>query len=139
MENSYNTKQGEIILNLLKSEIGKHFTADEIIKLSEMNGKRVGKATVYRHLDKLIRAGEVRKYIVEEGMSACYEYVGDNNSCTSHYHLKCYSCGELQHVKCDYLDEVSSHIFGHHGFTIKPEKTVLYGVCQRCKEAENAK
>ncbi|MBR5263031.1 MAG: transcriptional repressor [Clostridia bacterium] len=137
MENSYNTKQGELILNILKSGAGEHFTADDIIRLSEKDGKKVGKATVYRHLDKLIRAGEVRKYIVEEGMSACFEYVGASHSCHSHYHLKCSSCGELLHVRCDFLDEVSSHIFGHHGFEIKPEKTVLYGICQNCREAEN--
>lgn len=138
MENSYNTKQGELILSLLKTEQGKHFTADEIISLLAKDGKRVGKATVYRHLDKLIRSGEVRKYIVEEGMSACYEYVGHNHSCKSHYHLKCSSCGELLHVKCDYLDEVSSHILGHHGFVIQPEKTVLYGLCEKCREVQNA-
>ena len=33
MENSYNTKQGELILSLLRSEEGKHFTADEITKV----------------------------------------------------------------------------------------------------------
>ena len=54
MEHSYNTKQGELILNLIKSEEGKHFTADEIINLLAKEGKKVGKATVYRHLDKLI-------------------------------------------------------------------------------------
>ncbi len=139
MENTYNTKQGEIILTLLKSEAGKHFTADEIIALSESQGKRVGKATVYRHLEKLIKAGEVRRYIVDEGVSACYEYVGNNHACTSHYHLKCSLCGELQHVKCEYLDEVSEHIFGHHGFEIEPEKTVLYGVCKNCREIKNEK
>ncbi len=139
MENQYNTKQGEVILSLLKNEPGRHFTADEIIKLTEDAGSKVGKATVYRHLDKLIRSGEVRKYFVEEGTGACYEYMGDDNTCTSHYHLKCSLCGELQHVKCEYLDEVSDHIFAHHGFAIKPEKTVLYGICKSCREAENAK
>lgn len=138
MEHSYNTKQGELILNLIKSEEGKHFTADEIITLLANEGKKVGKATVYRHLDKLIKAGEVRKYIVEEGTSACFEYVGHNHSCKSHYHLKCSSCGELLHVRCDFLDEVSSHILGHHGFTIEPEKTVLYGLCETCREGGNA-
>lgn len=137
MENSYNTKQGELILSVLTSEKGRHFTADEIITRLAADGKKVGKATVYRHLDKLIRTGEVRKYIVEEGVSACYEYVGHNHDCKSHYHLKCSSCGELLHVRCDFLDEVSEHILGHHGFTIEPQKTVLYGLCKNCREAEN--
>lgn len=139
METSYTTKQGELILSLLKNEPGRHFTADDIIKVLSDSGKSVGKATVYRHLDKLIKAGRVRKYIVDEGSSACFEYLGDNVSCHQHYHLKCSSCGQLLHVKCEYLDEVSSHIFEHHGFTVSPEKTVLYGVCEHCREALNEK
>ena len=137
MENSYNTKQGQLIAELLKSEKGRHFTADAIISDLASKGHKVGKATVYRHLEKLINAGQVRKYIVEEGTSACYEYIGDSHECKSHYHLKCSSCGELLHIRCDFLDEVSSHILGHHGFTVKPEKTVLYGICKNCREAEN--
>lgn len=141
LENSYNTKQGELILSLLKAEPGRHFTADDIMKALADSGKSVGKATVYRHLDKLIKSGEVRKYIVDEGSSACFEYIGDagKHECHEHYHLKCSSCGQLLHVKCEYLDVVSSHIFEHHGFTISPEKTVLYGVCEKCREALNEK
>ena len=70
METSYNTRQGNLILALLKKEPGKHFTADEIIVRLANDGKSVGKATVYRHLDKLIRQGLVRKYIAEEGQGA---------------------------------------------------------------------
>ena len=139
METSYNTKQGELILSLLKSEAGRHFTADDIIKALSETGKSVGKATVYRHLDKLIKSGSVRKYIVDEGSSACFEYIGGDNHCHEHYHLKCSSCGRLLHVKCEYLDEVAEHILGHHGFVISPEKTVLYGICEECREARHEK
>lgn len=139
METSYNTKQGELILTLLKSEPGRHFTADDIIRALSENGKSVGKATVYRHLDKLIKSGSVRKYIVDEGSSSCFEYIGGDNHCHEHYHLKCSSCGRLLHVKCEYLDEVAEHILGHHGFVISPEKTVLYGICEDCREAEHEK
>ena len=139
METSYTTKQGELILSLLKNEAGRHFTADDIIKALSEKGSSVGKATVYRHLDKLIKSGRVRKYIVDEGSSACFEYLDDSHGCHEHYHLKCSSCGQLLHVRCEYLDEVSSHIFEHHGFEISPEKTVLYGICEKCREAAHEK
>lgn len=139
MENSYTTRQGELILSFLKAEPGRHFTADDIMRALSESGKSVGKATVYRHLDKLIKSGEVRKYIVDEGSSACFEYIGNADECCEHYHLKCSVCGRLLHVKCGYLDEVSGHIFEHHGFTVSPEKTVLYGICGNCREAENEK
>lgn len=139
MYQTYTTKQGSQILELLKSEAGRHFTADEIIKTLSENGKSVGKATVYRHMDKLIRAGLVRKYLADGGGSACFAYVENSDKCHMHYHLKCSSCGKLLHVDCEYLDKVASHILGHHGFVISPEKTVLYGICEACREAENEK
>lgn len=137
METSYATKQGGLILSLLKAEAGRHFTADDIMKALSDGGNAVGKATVYRHLDKLIKQGKVRKYIVDEGSSACFEYIEEGHSCHEHYHLKCSSCGKLLHVKCEYLDEVAAHILGHHGFMISPEKTVLYGICEDCRRTEN--
>lgn len=139
METSYTTKQGELILTLLKSEPGRHFTADDIMKLLSEDGSAVGKATVYRHLDKLIKQGKVRKYIVDGGSSACFEYLDESHHCNEHYHLKCSSCGQLLHVRCEYLDEIASHVLQHHGFVISPEKTVLYGICEKCREAENEK
>ena len=60
MENSYNTKQGSLILSLLQKQPGRHFTADDIISELAKGGRPVGKATVYRHLDKLIMHGLVR-------------------------------------------------------------------------------
>lgn len=139
METSYATKQGGLILAVLENEPGRHFTADDIMKMLSDGGNAVGKATVYRHLDKLIKQGRVRKYIVDEGSSACFEYIGEEHSCHEHYHLKCSVCGKLLHVRCEYLDEVAEHILGHHGFVISPEKTVLYGICENCREASDEK
>lgn len=139
LENSYVTKQGEAILSLLKEEEGRHFTAESIVNRLAQRNISVGKATVYRHLDKLVNRGLVRRYIVGEGECACYEYVGDSSRCSDHNHLKCSECGRLIHVECKYLDEVVKHVFDHHGFMICPEKTVFYGVCSQCMEEKNEK
>lgn len=139
MENSYNTKQGELILSLLRRQPGRHFTADDIISELARVGRSVGKATVYRHLDKLIKQGLVRKYIAEEGQSACFEFIDESGNCEQHYHLKCSECGRLLHVECGYLDELAQHISEHHGFAISPERTVLFGLCRECREALDEK
>lgn len=86
-----------------------------------------------------MRQGTVRKYIAEEGQSACFEFIDESGECTLHYHLKCSECGRLIHVNCEYLDEVAEHILEHHGFVISPEKTILYGICERCREALDEK
>ena len=53
----YNTKQGELITSLLKSSGGRHLTAEDISHILGERGCPVGKATVYRHLEKMLREG----------------------------------------------------------------------------------
>lgn len=109
-------------------------TAEDISHILGERGCPVGKATVYRHLEKMLHEGSVRKFVLHDGESACYQYVGDSADCCNHYHLKCSECGKLLHVECGFLDKVAEHIFEHHGFTLSEENTVLYGVCAECAE-----
>lgn len=135
----YKTKQRDRILDCLIKNKDRHITADEIMKT--LNGDRplAGKATVYRYLDKLVSQGIVRRYFIEEGKSACYQYMEQNDVCGEHFHLKCVDCGELFHLECRYLDEVDSHIRKHHDFHVDHSKTVLYGLCGICAKKGNRK
>ena len=130
----YNTKQKERVTAVLRQANGAHMTAEEIAAALAP----IGMSTVYRQLDRLCTQGVVRRFFVEEGVRACYQYVGEDGVCRNHYHLKCAECGALLHVECHFLDEMASHVLSHHGFTVQPEKTVLYGICAACraKEAE---
>ena len=129
----YNTRQRDLILEFLQTNKSRHLTAEEIAE--GLRGQRVGKSTVYRTLDLLIREGSVRRFFIEDGASACFQYAPPDGACKMHYHLKCYNCGALFHVECEFLDQVEAHIFERHGFQIDNSKTVLYGVCQDCRNA----
>lgn len=129
---AYKTRQRELILGCLIEHKEQHVTADEIMRLLAEREEPVGKTTVYRMLDKLVGEGTVRKYIAEEGKSACYQYI-DGDGCNYHFHLKCVRCNKLFHVECDYLNELDVHILACHGFMVDNTKTVLYGVCSDCR------
>ena len=129
---SYKTKQRDQILNCLIQNKDHHITAIEIIADLKQGKSPVGKATVYRYLDKLVSQGIVRRFFIEEGKSACYQYMAKNSDCSEHYHLKCVGCGELIHLKCEYLEELDSHVKLHHDFLVDHSKTVLYGCCGKC-------
>ena len=136
---SYKTKQREIILDFIIRNKDRHITADELLEHLKAEGNSVGKSTVYRYLEKLVQEGKLKKYYLEEGMSACYQYA-DGENCCEHYHFKCKVCGELFHVECGELKGLSEHIFEHHGFLIDLSKTIIYGVCKKCKgDTENEK
>jgi Fur family ferric uptake transcriptional regulator len=128
----YKTKQRDQILDCLIRNKDHHITAVEIITALKQGGNPVSKATVYRYLDKLVSQGIVRKYFIEEGKSACYQYIAKNEDCGEHYHLKCIECGQLIHVECKYLEELDSHVKFHHAFEVDHSKTVLYGCCSNC-------
>lgn len=128
----YKTKQGEILLHFLQENAASHFTASEIEMKLKNSGEKLGKATVYRRLDRLVEEGLVRRFVADDAKSCCYQYAGDEH-CKEHFHLKCYKCGELLHVECDYLDKMQAHIFEHHGFTVDREKITLCGVCEKCR------
>ena len=132
-QKSYNTRQRAQVLDCLVNNKAKHMTADEISMWLWENNITVGKTTVYRTLEKLVSEGQVRRYISEEGKSACFQYVDKEGHCEQHFHLKCTGCGKLIHVQCDYLAELEKHVFEHHRFEVDNTKTVLYGVCEECK------
>lgn len=132
-QKSYNTRQRSQVLNCLVNNKTKHMTVDEIAEWLKENNIVVGKTTVYRTLEKLVSEGKARKYISEEGRSACFQYVDKDWHCEQHFHLKCVGCGKLIHLQCEHLAQLEKHVFEHHSFEVDNTKTVLYGVCKECR------
>lgn len=129
MAKNYNTKQKQDIEETILSIKQEHFTCEELsLKLKE-KGKNIGLTTVYRHLDKMVKDGFLRKYASLSGESACYQVI---ENCGEHFHLKCVSCGKLVHLACESLDMINAHVKNEHGFFIDPAKTVFYGTCKEC-------
>lgn len=131
--NGYKTKQRDLILNYFEENNDRHVTAEEVIDHLRKQGTSVGKSTVYRYLEKFVSQGIVRRFFIEEGCGACYQYCGDSKQCEEHFHLKCVSCGNLLHIQCDSLIEAEKNILNQHDFLIDNRKTVLYGICGSCK------
>ncbi len=129
----YKTKQREMILDYMIKNKDIHVTADMIINYFKLHGTPIGKTTVYRNLDKLVADNVVRKFTIDDGVSACYQYAADGSGCMEHYHFKCSECGNLFHVHCDFMNEISEHVYKEHGFVIDSSKTVFYGLCEECR------
>lgn len=129
----YNTKQRELILEYLANSNGQHVKVENILEYLKGKDTPVGKSTVYRYLDTLTEQNLIRKYTLEEGTGACYQYIGGESHCQEHYHLKCSQCGELFHVSCSFMDEITKHILNEHDFCVDNSKTVFYGICGECR------
>ena len=133
MKNKYNTKQREKILNYLKQNKDNNITAEEILKHFNSIGEDIGKATVYRFLNELVKQNVIKKFMVEERNCSCFQYIEEKN-CEEHFHLKCEKCNKIIHLECGEFKEVQNHISKEHNFELDNVKTVLYGVCKDCRK-----
>ena len=137
----YNTKQREALLEYLEQIPGKHFTAADLCRYFRETGRKIGTATVYRQLERLVEEGSVNKYIIDENSGACYEYINPDVCChqPSCFHCKCEKCGRLIHLDCQEIQMLSEHLLGHHQFQLNPMRTVFYGLCRKCRQETGRK
>ncbi len=139
MKNRYNTKQREKILSYLKENRDSNITAEEILAHFNLeNNDGIGKSTVYRYLNDLVKQNIVKKYMVENRNCSCYQYIEDQN-CSEHYHLKCEKCNKIIHLECEEFENVRNHISKEHDFELDSVKTILYGLCKDCRKETCAK
>ena len=125
---SYNTKQKNIIIDIIKKQ-EKPFTIKDIYEL--LNSK-VGLTTIYRLVDKLVSENIVNKEIDKDNITY-YQYLNECNE-ENHFYLKCESCGDLVHIDCDCIKELSSHILKEHDFSLNKKHIIIDGICSKCKE-----
>lgn len=124
MRGNYNTEQKELLLDIISKENGE-FTVKNI-----SNKTDVGLTTIYRFIDKLVKEGKLTKEIGNDN-TTYYQYLEDCD-CDDHFYLKCSNCGELTHVDCECINDLSNHIKKHHNFKISKEHIIINGTCSKC-------
>ena len=123
---SYKTKQKDIILDIIKKQ--KHeFTIKDIY---ESIKDEVGLTTVYRLVDKLVEEKRINKTI-DSTNTTYYQYLEECNH-GNHFYLKCDKCGNLIHVDCDCIEELTNHIFKDHKFKPSKDHIIIDGTCSKC-------
>lgn len=128
---TYNTKQKELILKIIKKQ-KKEFTVKDIYE--EVKDK-TGLTTVYRLIDRLVEEGVIAKTI-EKDNKPKYQYLEkceENN----HFYLKCKNCKTMKHVDCDCIKDLSNHILINHEFITSKENIIINGICKNCQKIYN--
>lgn len=134
MAKSYSTVSHTKIMKYLTENSDKTVTVGDIEAYLREEGIEVNVSTVYRFLNKLNDSGELIKYAAGKGEMSSFQYIGGRrHSCLEHLHLHCTECGRIIHLECGFMQEISEHIMEHHGFELKCESSVLYGVCGECR------
>ncbi len=136
-EIQYNTKHHEALLAYLESIPGVHVTVSDICDHFKSENNRMGVATVYRQMERLVQEGLVQKYVIDEKSSACFEYIGKEKD-SSCFHCKCSSCGKLIHLECEEISRMQKHFLSEHHFLLDTTRTVFYGLCEDCAKGKTA-
>ena len=115
-----------IIKELFKVE--QHFDADEFFLHLKNNKIAVSRATVYRSLEILEKAGIVVKYSMGEG-HAHYEMVWQQEH---HDHIICTECGKIIEFTDEKIERRQLEICKEKGVKILRHSLQIWGICSSC-------
>ncbi len=125
------TQQREAVAQVVFST-DQHLSVDEIEESLREQGERIGKATIYRTLDLLVRSQLVEEHDFGEGFK---RYEHRLSPQPVHEHLICLECGGVWEFTSPELDEVEGRVAREHGFRPARHRLEIYGLCRECQEA----
>lgn len=109
-----------------------HLSVDEIEQSLRERGERIGKATVYRTLDLLVKSRLVEEHDFGEGFKR-YEHRLSQQPV--HEHLICTECAKVIEFKSPEIFDVELRVREEHGFVPARHRLEIYGLCAECHAA----
>jgi len=125
------TQQREVIAEAVFSSEG-HHSVDEIERELRERGERIGKATIYRTLDLLVKSKLVDEHDFGEGFK---RYEHRLSSRPVHEHLICQECNKVVEFRSGELRDVEDRVAEEHDFVVTRHKLEVYGLCAECRAA----
>lgn len=106
-------------------------TAEEVLRRLRRQDRRIGRATVFRTLDRFVEAGLARRLEMDGHV---YGYV----TCEPdhHHHLLCTSCGRVEPVPESYVSGLAERLLHDRGFVVDDARLDFYGGCSTCVDAQ---
>ena len=125
------TQQREAVAQVVFSSEG-HLSVEEIEQRLRQGDERIGKATIYRTLDLLVKSKLVEEHDFGEGFKR-YEHRLSRQP--EHEHLICLECGSVTEFRSEEVKRVEARVLAEHGFTPTRHRLELYGLCRDCRSA----
>lgn len=125
------SKQRNLVLNILRDN-PVHPTAEWIFEKAREEMPGIGVATVYRNLNALVEAGEIKRI---PGIDGVDRFDGNH---MPHYHMKCNDCGKLfdlepeSETALQRMESVIKETFPMEAVEIKLNTMLLKGTCKQC-------
>ncbi|MCR5586619.1 MAG: transcriptional repressor [Lachnospiraceae bacterium] len=132
-KSEYKTKTRMMIIEFLKENSDKCFTANDIYLNLTQNGQSINRSTVYRNIEKLCNEGKLVKYKEADSVATVYQYSEGHDHCDRHMHAQCSECGKIFHLESEFVEEFENKIQSCYGIDVDCSKTIIVGKCDDCK------
>ena len=107
-------------------------TAQEIDDRLRVEGRSVGRASVYRILELLTELKLVTRIDVGQGVARYERHLPDGEH---HHHLVCDACGQVAPFEDPALEQAIERVSRRLSFAVDDHDVVLHGACSDCRGA----
>lgn len=125
------TQQREIIAEVVFNS-NEHQSVEDIEAKLRSQDDRIGKATIYRTLEMLVKSGLVAEHDFGEGFKR-YEHLFGQAPVREH--LVCTECGKVKAIDTPELQRLHQEVAEKQGFMPARYRMTIYGICRDCQEA----
>ena len=125
------TQQREAVAEVVFTSSG-HLSVEDIEAALKDTGERIGKATIYRTMEILVRSGLVEERDFGEGFKR-YEHLFGQQP--AHAHLICTACSEVVEIQSPDLVRLQEEAADDHGFLPTRHRMEIFGLCSSCQAA----
>ena len=109
---------------LIEKEVQKlhsFFDATKLFQQVIVKNKKIGMATIYRHLNRFVMEGRIHSFTC--GGRKIY-----STSKRNHCHFSCQKCGKTKHIELNKIDFTKEELKG----TVCHVQVDITGVCETC-------
>lgn len=121
------TRQRLVVADAL-TRAGRQLTASELYERLRSTKPSLGRATVFRTLDRLVEAGVARRLELEGHV---YAYVACEPE--HHHHLSCTQCGRVEEIPESWVEPIAGRASRLLDFEIDDARLDFYGRCANCR------
>jgi len=125
------TAQRSAVAEVLFSQEG-HWSVEDLERALRERGEKLGKATIYRTVDLLVRSRLVEELDFGEGFKR-YEHRLARH--IGHAHLVCQSCGEVEEFQLHEMPAIEARIAREAGFRPTRTRLQIQGLCSACRDS----
>jgi Fur family ferric uptake transcriptional regulator len=128
-----NTRPRRLIAERLVelAQSGADFTTDDLWQTIRAEEPHLGRATVYRAIEKLAGMGLLDRIEFADGTHH-YRVCGDRH----HHHLTCTICHRVEEVEICLPEEQIAAIGNQTDFAIDGHSLTLFGRCKDCRDQQ---